>query len=235
MKLYCFPYAGGLSNIYYSWKKYLPPNQVILKPINIRPSSNKMLNTIPALVNCAYRQVKLDISEDDFAFFGHSMGGLIAYELARKLIIDDNIKPCHIFLSASRPPHLYKELRKTYDLPRNELIDVLRKMGGTPEAVLKNNELINFFLPIIRADFEAIETYEFKPGKADKIPVDFSILYGLKDNISLNEMLSWKDYNKLNCDFFSFNGDHFFVHSQINAIVNIITKKLEKHTKYNIE
>lgn len=234
MKLFCFPYAGGFSSIYSRWRNTLVSNTLTLHPIDIRPQrfeniqDDKLLGTISELVDYVYSQVKLHILEDDFAFYGHSMGGLIAYELTRKLLIEDNIKPNHLFLSASRPPHMYTKLNKTYDLPRGEFVNVLRELGGTPEAVLDNDELLDLLLPFIRADFQAIQTFEYKSRRIDKIPVDFTILYGIDDSINSSEILSWKNYCAGDCDFYPIDGGHFFIHNQTKIIIDIVTSVLEK-------
>ena len=95
-----------------------------------------------------------------FAFFGHSMGAKTAFELARKLRRKKGVQPVHLFVSGSRPPHI-PEPRPLHLLPEQEFTKELRRFSGTPESVMQSRDLMEMYLPILRADFSIDETYVY--------------------------------------------------------------------------
>ncbi|MFS0916580.1 thioesterase II family protein [Brevibacillus sp. 179-C 1.1 NHS] len=232
MKLFCFPYAGGLPSIYYSWKRAIPPAFLEIEPFEVRSfshfqSENTILPTsFYELLEQVYQRIKPELVGGPFAFFGHSMGGLMAFELTRKLVQSGEPLPQHLFLSASRVPHAYHKLEKTYHLPHNEFIEALRNLEGTPDEVLDNQEMLELFLPMIRADFQAVQTYEMDANLPRQVPVNMSVLYGREDSIELNDILGWRDYCESECRFYPFPGGHFFIHHQMNPIIDIIQQVL---------
>ncbi|MGG4442600.1 thioesterase II family protein [Brevibacillus fortis] len=230
MKLFCFPYAGGLPSIYYGWRRVLSPAFLEIDPFEVRPSflgdSIVLSTSIYEVLEDVYQRITPELGEEPFAFFGHSMGGLIAFELTRKLLQNGGPLPQHLFLSASRVPHAYRKLVKTYDLPHNEFIESLRTLGGTPDEILDNHELLELFLPTIRADFQAVQTYEMNTDLPQQIPVNMSVLFGKEDSIELQDIVAWRDYGGRECKFYPMPGGHFFIHHQMNPILAIIQDTL---------
>ncbi|MGG4457701.1 thioesterase domain-containing protein [Brevibacillus porteri] len=230
MKLFCFPYAGGLPSIYYSWRRGLSPVLLEIDPFEVRPSfqsdSMVLFTSFYEVLEDVYKRITPELGEEPFAFFGHSMGGLIAFELTRKLLQNGKPLPQHLFLSASRVPHAYHKLAKTYHLPHNEFIGSLRTLGGTPDEVLDNHELLELFLPTIRADFQAVQTYEMNNELPQQIPVNMTVLFGKEDSIEIQDIVAWRDYCGRECKFFPMPGGHFFIHHQMNPILAIIQDTL---------
>ncbi|MGF9825593.1 thioesterase domain-containing protein [Brevibacillus agri] len=236
MKLFCFPYAGGLPGIYYSWKSGLPPTFLEIDPFEVRPHppQQKQDTFLPTcfyeLLEDVCERITPALHETRFAFFGHSMGGLVAFELTRKLMQKGAPLPEHLFLSASRVPHAYHKLVKTYNLPHAEFVEALRKLGGTPEDVLENPELLELFLPILRADFQAVQTYEMNPALPRQVPVNMTVLYGTEDSIEPEDIWAWRDYCERACRFYPVSGGHFFLHQQTGPILEIIQHALNEET-----
>jgi len=114
-----------------------------------------------------------------FAFYGHSMGAMIAFEAARRLRCMGVDGPAHLFVGACRAPRLASEREITYDLPEPEFIEELRRRGGTPTEVLGHEELLHLLLPLLRADFAVIETYSYAEGPPLDCPL--TAFGGLED------------------------------------------------------
>ncbi|KMZ40918.1 MULTISPECIES: thioesterase domain-containing protein [Bacillales] len=231
MKLFCFPYAGGLPSIYYAWKRMVSPALLEMVPFEVRTSLHSdgvvLATSFYEVLEDVYRRIIPELGEEPFAFYGHSMGGLIVYELTRKLLQNGKPLPQHLFLSASRVPHAYHKLVKTYDLPHDEFIESLRKLGGTPDEVLDNHEILEVFLPMIRADFQAVQTYEMNHELPQQIPVNMTVLFGKEDSIEIQDIVAWRDYCGRECKFFPMPGGHFFIHQQMNTILVIIQDTLK--------
>jgi surfactin synthase thioesterase subunit len=151
------------------------------------------------------------------------MGAKIAFEIARKLYAEKNILPRSLFISGCRAPHL-PEKRPLHQLERNDFIDELHRFaGGTPEALLKNEELMEIFLPMLRADFTADETYVYHQGEILNCP--FYVFGGANDNEALfDEIDAWNRYTISTFRLKMFQGDHFFIKTRRIAILRSISE-----------
>ncbi|BAZ11497.1 putative thioesterase [Calothrix sp. NIES-4071] len=121
----------------------------------------------------------LSYLDKPFAFFGHSMGGLVSFELARLLRNEYRIHPAHLFISGRRAPQIPDTKPPIHDLPELAFKEELRHLGGTPSSVLDNPELMQLLIPMLRADFAVLETYVYKHEQ----PLDclITVFGGLQD------------------------------------------------------
>jgi medium-chain acyl-[acyl-carrier-protein] hydrolase len=214
LRLFCFPYAGGNSYIFRPWLNRMPET-IEICPIEL-PGRGFQLKSTP------YRQIEplvkaiataiLPYLDKPFAFFGHSMGGLVSFELARFIRREYNLEPVHLFVSGRRAPQTKDAKPPIHHLPQAEFIQELRQLNGTPEAVLNNNELMELLVPILRADFALLENYNYTPEAPLNCPI--SVFGGLQDReVELKELKAWREQT---CSSFSLKmltGDHFFIHS----------------------
>lgn len=99
--------------------------------------------------------------DNPFAFFGHSMGALISFELARLLRKDCDCSPVYLLISGCRVPQVTGSTSLIHSLPDDKFLEELRRLNGTSETILSNKELVQFLLPMLRADFSALETYTY--------------------------------------------------------------------------
>ena len=213
LRLFCFPYAGGGSVIYRSWIEHLP-EAIELWCLRLpgresrlaEPPFTRLMPLVTALA-----EVILPYLDVPFAFFGHSMGGLISFELIHAIGRRHDLVPIHAFVSGHRAPHLPDRNLPIHRLPAAELVGHLRRLNGTPEMVLENMELMQLLLPIIRADFAVCETYGYTAR--EPLPCPISVFGGLQDpRVSYEELAAWRDQT---CSAFShrmFPGGHFFLH-----------------------
>lgn len=182
-------------------------------------------------------QVILPHLDQPFAFFGHSMGALVSFELARQLRKSYGLTPIHLFVSGHRAPQLLLPDAPIHALPEAEFIEKLRNMNGTPIKVLEHAELMELTLPALRADFAVCETYSY----ISEPPLDCPITAygGLKDNrVSHGQLEAWRAQTSDSFTLQLFPGDHFFLHSatplllralsqELSKVVSMVTQKLE--------
>ncbi len=224
LRLFCFPYAGGGASIYRDWAKALPPEMEVCsiqlpgREERLRETPIRQISTlIQELVHviCPYL-------DRPFAFWGHSMGALIAFELARQLRRMRMSEPSHLFVSGRGAPQLPNSRTVIHQLPESEFIKGIRRLNGTPEIVLQNRELLEVMLPTLRADFTLVETYSY----FHDAPLKYSIsaFGGLQDSlVDYADLEAWRAQTRQNFKVRMFAGDHFYlrnVHYQLLRIVH---------------
>ncbi len=226
-RLFCFPYAGGAAAIYREWDKKLPSN-VEVCPVQLPGHGNRLseppFRKIEPLVEAA-AEALLPYLEGSFAFFGHSMGAIISFELAHLLRRRHQAMPERLFLSGRPAPHLIKREAVTYDLPEPEFIEELRRLKGTPREVLEHPELMSMISPTLRADFELCQKYEPSPGTPLECPI--TAFGGLQDqDVTRAQLEGWRDYTSSSFVLRMFPGDHFFLHSSAPLLLRMIAQEL---------
>jgi len=214
LRLFCFPYAGGSSQIFRSWSNSLPPTIEICS-LELPGRGSRFLETpftqLEPLVEAIAFAI-LPYCDRPFAFFGHSMGALVSFELARILRKKYGLSPVHLFVSGHRAPQIPDPDPPIYALPEAEFIEELRYLKGTPQAVLENTELMELILPILRADFEAIETYSYTQELPLNCPI--AVFGGLQDDsVSIQELQAWQQQTSTGFSLKMLPGDHFFIQS----------------------
>jgi medium-chain acyl-[acyl-carrier-protein] hydrolase len=228
LRLFCLPYAGGNVSIFRRWQREMPEN-VEVCPIELPGRglrSNEPLNTrMEPLVEHLGREL-LPLLDRPFALFGHSMGAILSFELARYVRNRANLSPAQLFVSGWRSPELMDE-RRDYDLPTDVFIAMLRRMNGTPDEILENPEALEFLLPIVRADFEAAQTYTYREDLTLSCPI--KAFAGIKDLGTPPEMMkSWKNHTTSSFSITILPGDHFFVTQSEATLTRIIGHHLAR-------
>ena len=144
-----------------------------------------------------------------FVFYGHSTGALVAFELSRTLRERGGPLPEHLIVSGSRAPHI-PEPSPLHDLPENEFIQGLKRFSGTPETVLRNRELMDIFIPILRADLAVEETYIF--NKEELLDIPISAFFGQRDKEAPQSVVAaWEEHTCNSFFLHGIEGDHFFI------------------------
>lgn len=227
LRLFCFPYAGGGVSTFHSWSTQLP-GEVEVCPVQL-PGRELRLSEPPftslfPMVETLARVLVPDL-DVPFAFFGHSMGGLISFELTRRLRKERKPSPVHLFVSGYRAPQLPDPDPPIHQLPEDELLAELRKIDGTPEDILREPELMNLFLPLLRADFAVCETYVY----AGETPLDCPITAfgGVQDGkVSRKELAAWRNQTSGSFNLYMFPGNHFFLQSERALFLQVLTRAL---------
>jgi len=227
-RLFCFPYAGGSSFIYNNWSKTISEN-IEICAIQLPGRANRMnekpFTGVEPLVEVLTEKI-LPFTTMPFAFFGHSMGAIICYELAINLRKKANIEPLHLFVSGRSAPHLAANDRITYNLPDQDFIKEIAKLNGTPKEILQNAELLELLFPLLRADFELVETYKY--NKQQQLNCPISAFGGSEDEeVSIDDLKAWKVHTKAGFKLNVLDGDHFF----INHFSEVFTKTISAELK----
>jgi len=229
IKLFCLPYAGGSSSIYSRWSKAL--NGIIeVQPIELsgrgRRYNDPLYDSFGQAVDDIYSIIEQDIATaPDYAIFGHSLGALLAYELIHKIKSQGKPGPIHVFFSGSKAPNVREKEEKTYNLPDHEFKQKLFELGGTPKELIESEELMEFFLPVLRADFKINDTYEYV-AKANSIDCGITVISGKREDVKLHELTEWRKHAEGKCNFFVLDGDHFFINTHTSDVLKIVNNIL---------
>jgi len=158
------------------------------------------------------------MKELPFAFFGHSLGAIVALEATRRLAREQAMFPRHLFISARPAPHLPLRRAPVFNLSREELKQWLGQVSGTPKAVLENSEMMDFMLPILRADLQIDDTYRATSDPVIACPL--TVLGGLSDDQATPEELrQWSHYTSHAFTLRLLEGDHFFPFNDARSLV----------------
>lgn len=225
IKLFCLPYAGGSALVYSSWKNLLN-NRIELHPIELagrgRRSKESFYESMEEAIDDLYSGIEKELDGTDFAFFGHSMGSVLVYELIYKIKQLKKQTPVHAFFSGRYPPHVKKKKEFFHKRTDAEFLKEIRRVGGTPDEFFENSKLLELFLPILKADYKIIENYNYST-KSEKFAFDITVFNGCKDDmVKLEDLEEWQEVTKMNCNVIEFDGGHFFIFEKKKNIVSII-------------
>ena len=231
MILFCLPYAGGSELIYYDWQKYLD-SSFKLEPIELKGRGSRydegFYESFDEAVNDIFLKMRDRIVQHKYAVFGHSLGSLFAYELYYKICEENLPKPQHIFFSGDVPPSIRREDKELHKLSDDEFMKEIIDLGGTPRELLENDELLQFVIPILRRDIKINESYVYKEREA-KIECDVTVFSGKEEDITLLELLEWKNHCAQRFRIQMMEGNHFFINNNAPNIMRIINSELNKH------
>jgi len=224
IKLFCFPYAGGSALAFSKWKKDFKES-VQIYPVELpgrgRLIGSPLCTSADSLVNSALQYIERDLDGEPFAMYGHSMGTILAYEVACRIRKRCGHGPVHMFFSGRYPPHLQVKSKDLHKLPAEDFIGEILKIGGTPQEIFENKELSELFIPVLRADYTAVETYDHS-WENEVFDCDITVLSGKDDEITRNNLSEWSRYTKGVCRFYEFEGGHFFIHEQTREVLEVI-------------
>lgn len=160
-----------------------------------------------------------------FAYFGHSLGALLAYELAREQQRRGQRTPEHLFLSGCDAPAHRQASRCLHDLDDEALIEVLHDYDGTPPEILANRELLDLLLPTVRADFALWDRHVHRGGDPLECPI--TVLAGNRDHCPGTPAIDgWAQETTARCDIHWFEGGHFFIHPHRDPVIDCIRRSL---------
>jgi surfactin synthase thioesterase subunit len=227
LRVFCLPYAGAGASAYRSWANELHTDMQLC-PVQLPGRENRLGEPAIDSTGVLVRELLTGLRpylDRPFVIFGHSMGALLGYELARELRRLGLPQPRHLFLSAHRAPHLPGQLPHVHALSRPEFLAELRRLEGTPDEVLEHEELMQIAEPILRADFKLCETYVHAPGEPLDIPL--SIFGGADDPKVREEVLApWREHTRAAMRLQIFPGGHLFLHPSRAPLVSAILKDL---------
>ena len=228
VSLFCFPYAGGTASMFQQWRHSLP-DTIEVCPVQLPGRGNRLADrrftSVGPLVEALAEDLG-DYLDRPFAFFGHSMGALVGFELARLLRCERRPQPVHLFVSGCEAPQLPLGTRPIYNLPDPELINALRRMNGTPQEVLDHAELMELMLPIIRDDLTVCQAYEYSPEPP--LACGISAFGGLQDpGVTEASVSAWRAQTTGEFEMKMIDGDHFFIHNSLAQVLRVIATRCQ--------
>jgi surfactin synthase thioesterase subunit len=227
LRLFCFPYAGSGASIFRTWSDGLPTD-VEVCPVQFPGRGIRLMETpftqLSPLVE-ALAQALEPLLDKPFAFFGHSLGALVGFELARQIRRRSGVQPVRLFVSANCAPQIPHRDRPLHVLPEGEFLVELRRLNGIPVKVLEEVELMQIMLRILRADFAVYETYVY----ATEPPLDcpISTFGGVQDpRVSRGDLEAWRDQTSVSFSLRMFPGDHFFLNTIQPILLPLLSQEL---------
>ncbi|MBL8100974.1 MAG: thioesterase [Anaerolineales bacterium] len=227
-RLFFFPYAGGGPAVFNKWAVDLPAN--IEARIAHYPGRGSRYNEPPikelaVLVEKIFQTIQ-PLLDKPFAFFGHSLGGLVAFELARTLHQNNLPQPTALFISACDAPHILDHHLLLHNLPDAQFLTSLKELNGIPAELLNQPDVMQLLMPTLRADFELIETYRFAMTSPLNCPV--LVFGGLDDpRVSRERLEGWAIHANAHFELKYFPGDHFFIHTARKSVIAEILSVLD--------
>lgn len=228
-KLFCFPHAGGSASYFRKWGTICEEMKIELIAIQLpgrgKRTGEQPLDNMECVMSQLVEELPSLLDERPFSFFGHSLGGMISYELCSQLSVNHQKIPNHLFLSSCRTPDTPSSVNKLYQLPDREFINKLKRLNGTPSEILDNPIFRALYLPLLRADFKLAETY--RNTLKIPLPVNITCFYGDRDIVKRSDVLKWRDYSSLAYSHQMFNGDHFYLSKHVKEILKIVHGKID--------
>jgi medium-chain acyl-[acyl-carrier-protein] hydrolase len=228
MRLILFPYAGSGPATFWKWAAKFPDH--IESWIAHYPGRGSRYNEAPAkkmsgLVEGIFQALP-PLLDKPFAFFGHSLGGLVAFELTRSLRQNNLPRPQVLFISACSAPHLPDPHPRIHKLPNPEFVKALQELNGIPEWVANQPELLGILIPTLRADFEVAETYQYNPSE-QSLTCPIVAFGGITDpRVSRGQMEGWASHTFSEFKSIYFPGDHFFLNAANDEIIQSIIQEM---------
>lgn len=211
VRLFCFPHAGGGARFFRPWSTALGPDvqvcPIVLPGRESRKREQPHTRIGPLVAELAGAlEPYLD---RPFAFFGHSLGALVAYETVYSLTRAGLPEPGLLIASGRRAPHLAPRSSALHRLPRDRFVAHLLALGGTPAGSDRRRQVLDLFLPMLRADYEVNETYE--PSGAGPLTCPVAAYHGREDPVATPAQVdAWRDTTTGPFRLRLLPGDHFY-------------------------
>jgi surfactin synthase thioesterase subunit len=229
LRLFCFPYAGGSAASFARWQEQIG-NTIDVCALN-PPGRGARFGETPyrSMPDLITEIARIIAGQDDlpFAFFGHSLGGIVAFEVASYCSRNGLPMPNRLFVSGCDAPQVRRSSRKLHLSTDEELITALKDFSGTPPEILRDRDLMALLLPTVRADFSLAETYKYHPRPPLHIPI--SVLAGrLEEFATSDPAMEWQKETTNVCDLHWFPGGHFFINQERTAVLNYLRAELNE-------
>ena len=227
-QLFCFTYAGGNSSFFDGIEKDLPEYELVKLEYSGHGTRHKepYYQNFDELTDDMEWALKERYVGGDYALFGYSMGSITLVEVLKKILADSVMQePTHVFLAAHEP-HSKAELVGFTDDELDEWVkDRTIRFGAVPEKLIHNKSFWRMYLPIYRADYSIIGKYSFEDLSL-KTSIPATVFYSEKDT-PRSEMELWKKYFTGDCEFFQYEGSHFFIQNHHAEMADVIKNAWE--------
>lgn len=228
INLFCLPFSGGNKHSYRSFQS-VAPDHIRLVPVEIPGRGSRydepLLLSLYTMADDIIGQLQHQV-HTPYAIYGHSMGGLLACLVIRRIRQLEWRLPLHLFVTGCGGPSCRFGDLVDHRLPKEPFFNKIRELGGMPDELLSNEALMDFFEPILRADFEAVATYQHTVAAPFAVPV--TAIIGTEERISREEAEAWQQETMLPVEVIEMKGDHFFIFNHEEEILKIISGKFDR-------
>jgi medium-chain acyl-[acyl-carrier-protein] hydrolase len=229
MRLFCLPHAGGGAAAYRDWAQFLAPYAELVAIVPpgresriMEPPLRRVADVVGGLLGAV-----VPLLDRPHAWFGHSLGALTAFETCRALSRAGLPAPARLLVSGRIAPHMPPRESPVHDAPLHDFLTRLRELKGTPPEILADPVMLTGLLPMLRADFTAVETYVCEPAPPLACPV--SVFSGASDPfVSLDGMNAWRQHTTAEFTIRVLGGDHFFLHRSPGNFLSLVAEDLER-------
>ncbi|APU14947.1 MULTISPECIES: thioesterase II family protein [Actinoalloteichus] len=225
-RLLCLPHAGGSASYFFPVSRRLAPGIEALAvqyPGRQDRLGEKSIESVEELADRLV-DVVLPFRDKPLGLFGHSLGALVAFELALRLE-ERGVVPVGLFASGRRAPVTVRQGEDAHLRSDDELIAAVRQLGGTSTSLLDDKQIMAMVLPSIRADYRAAETYRHRPGPRLATPV-YAFLGDADPKVTVPEAERWAEHTEGGFDLTVYPGGHFYLNSHADAVMDRIAAQL---------
>ncbi|MEV8505704.1 alpha/beta fold hydrolase [Actinoplanes sp. NPDC051475] len=226
MSLVCLPHAGGSASFYFPVSRALAPAIDVVAVQYPGRQDRRHEPNIDSLTELADRIVDALSPSDGrpFALFGHSMGAVLAYEVALRLTAAGLPAPSRLFLSGRRAPSRHRDDR-VHLMSDRDILAQIRRLNGTEAAALDDPDIRDMILPVMRSDYRAVETYRHDSSRVLACPV--TVLTGDRDPlVTIEEARAWEEHTSGTTELVVLPGGHFYLVEQSERVLDLIRRRL---------
>lgn len=231
LTLLCLPYSGASAMVYSRWRRKLP-QWLQLQPVELPGRGARFGEPLHTDMRTLAMQLARELRSTlkaPYALFGHSLGALLACEMAHAFRALGCPEPVALFASGTAAPTMRADYDRGFAEPKTDaqLIEQLRTLNGTSEEVLANEELMSLTLPILRADF--LLCGRFQPVQRPLLKCPVHVLGGTSDKATTDQLIGWskETHGSFSVDMLA--GGHFFIHEHEAKVLRVIKDQLEVH------
>ncbi|MCA1453650.1 thioesterase [Bradyrhizobium sp. BRP22] len=230
MRLFCLPYSGGSAMVYARWRRLLP-SWIEVQPVEWPGRGARMDEPLATDPRKLAEQLASELHaqvDRPYALFGHSLGALVAFELAHSLLDRGAPVPVILFASGTEAPAVRDGSRWRLPLSDEALLNELRNLQGTPDEALSNPEIMRAALPVLRADFLMCGAYSYRPRPP--LPCAIHVFGGEDDDTGYESLMAWKRETLAEFSLDILPGHHFFIHTQQARMLDLICSALSRQS-----
>ncbi|UPJ46492.1 thioesterase [Bradyrhizobium sp. 200] len=234
MRLLCLPYSGGSAMFYARWRRLLP-SWIDVRSVEWPGRGARMDEPLATDPGELASQLAAEIHarlDGRYALFGHSLGALIAFEVAHSLLDRGAPAPAILFASGAEAPAVRDGSKWRLPLSDDALLEELRNLQGTPDEALSNTELMRSALPVLRADFLMCGAYTYRPRRP--LPCPVHVFGGVDDETSRESLQAWRRETSAELSLDMLPGHHFFIHTQQAELLDLIGSALARQSGRSI-
>lgn len=233
LTLLCLPYSGASAMVYSRWRRKLP-SWLQVQPVELPGRGARFDEPLQTDMGPLALQLARELRptlQAPYALFGHSLGALLACELAHALRELGCPQPLALFASGTAAPTMRADYDRGFAVPKTdaELIDQLRTLNGTSEEILANEELMALTLPVLRADF--LLCGRFQPRLRAPLDCPVHVLGGTTDKATTEQLMGWRRETSGSFSLDMLAGGHFFIHEHEARVLRLIKDQLSGHQR----